>query len=63
MALKDMPEERAVLEEIVECLSQKLKKGKTLREALRVLKTYIARELYRRLRAMQRPQAATPTAA
>lgn len=34
MALKDMPEERAVLEEIVECLSQKLKRLEALMEKI-----------------------------
>jgi transposase len=44
-------------------VERKQREGKTLRAALRVLKTYIARELYRRLRAMQRARAARPTAA
>jgi transposase len=41
----------------------KQREGKTLRAALRVLKTYIARELYRRLRAMHTDRAAHPIAA
>lgn len=44
-------------------VERKQREGKSLRAALRVLKTYIARELYRRLRAMQRSRAAEPTAA
>jgi transposase len=45
-------------------VERKQREGKTLRAALRVLKTYIARELYRRLRAMHtRPQAAHPITA
>ena len=44
-------------------VERKQREGKTLRAALRVLKTYIARELYRRLKAMQRLRAAHPIAA
>lgn len=44
-------------------VERKQREGKTLRAALRVLKTYIARELYRRLRAMHRPRASRPIAA
>ena len=46
-----------------ELVERKQREGKTLRAALRVLKTYIARELYRRLKAMQRLRAAYPIAA
>lgn len=35
-------------------VERKQREGKTLRAALRVLKTYIARELYRKLKSMQR---------
>lgn len=35
-------------------VERKHREGKTLREALRVLKTYIARELYRKLRSIQK---------
>lgn len=41
-------------------VDRKQREGKTLRAALRVLKTYIARELYRRLKTMQRLRAAHP---
>jgi transposase len=44
-------------------VERKQREGKTLRAALRVLKTYIARELYRRLRAMHRDRAAHPITA
>ena len=44
-------------------VERKQREGKTLRAALRVLKTYIARELYRKLRAMQRPRTAHPIVA
>lgn len=37
-----------------ELVQRKQREGKTLREALRVLKTYIARELYRKLRAIEK---------
>jgi transposase len=46
-----------------ELVERKRREGKTMREALRVLKTYIARELYRTLKAIQRSrQMATLTA-
>jgi hypothetical protein len=35
-------------------VERKQREGKTLRAALRVLKTYIARELYSKLKSMQR---------
>ena len=44
-------------------VERKQREGKTLRAALRVLKTYIARELYRRLKAMHSSQAAPPIVA
>lgn len=44
-------------------VERKQREGKTLRAALRVLKTYIARELYRRLTEMHRSRAARLMAA
>lgn len=44
-------------------VERKQREGKTMRAALRVLKTYIARELYRRLRAIHRLRAAHPITA
>ncbi len=44
-------------------VERKMAEGKTLRAALRVLKTYIARELYRTLRAIQEGRWSGPLAA
>ncbi|MGB3682542.1 MAG: transposase [Rubrobacteraceae bacterium] len=44
-------------------VERKQREGKTLRAALRVLKTYIARELYRKLKAIQRSRDLLPVGA
>lgn len=46
-----------------ELVERKQKEGKTLRGALRVLKTYIARELYRTLKAIEKSRELDPVAA